>query len=316
MNLALAWRKLQRWFAGGRTVADLAAWLKVSRDELRTVPRDYRRFTIPKRSGGRREILAPNNRLKALQRRIHRRLLRGLRAHPAATGFEPGKSIVDNALPHAGQAVVVNVDIVAFFPSIRAARVHRLFRGCGWGRGASRLLTQLCTYEDALPQGAPTSPRLSNLINYFLDVELADLAAQFDARYTRYADDITFSLAAADSLTIRSLLWNVRQIAGRKGYTLHYRRKLSVRRAHQRQEVTGLVVNDGPRLPRSVRRWLRAVKHRFARQRADVFSLMRRRPTMTEQQLDGWMSLETMIRDRVEQPQQLAGMAEPSDGRP
>lgn len=126
------WRSLVRWFAGGRTIAELAEWLIISKQELRTIPRDYRSFEIPKRSGGRRTIFAPNEKLKALQRRIHRRLLRKLPVHPAATGFQRGKSIVDNARPHAGRAVVINLDIIEFFTSTETNRVYGLFKRCGW----------------------------------------------------------------------------------------------------------------------------------------------------------------------------------------
>ena len=291
MPFSALWRKVQRWLAGGRTVTDLCDWLQIPVTELRTVPRDCRQFLIPKRSGGQREILAPNDRLKLVQRRIHRRLLRGLSCHPAATGFERGRCIVENALPHCGQAVVLNLDIVEFFRSTPASRVQRLFRCCGWGRGASRLLTNLCTHDGSLPPGAPTSPRLSNLVNRFLDEDLAELAAAFGARYTRYADDLTFSFAEDDPFQVRSLLWNVRRILWHRGYTVHHRRKLSIRRRHQRQQVTGLVVNERPRLSRPVRRRLRAVRHRFAN---------KRRATISREELDGWLSFERMIRERIE----------------
>lgn len=280
------WRRIVRWFAGGRTIADLAAWLDVPRKELRATPRRYRRFEIRKRSGGMRVIFAPNDRLKAVQRRIHRRLLRKLPVHDAATGFRRGKNIVDNARPHAGRAVVIKLDIIEFFPSTQPARVYGLFNRCGWGRGASRLLTALCTHDDGLPQGAPTSPPLSNLVNFGLDVQLTELAEMFDARYTRYADDMTFSLPADDRFDEKDLLWNARGILRRRGYTVHHRRKLSIRRRHQRQEVTGLVVNERPNLSRETRRRLRAVRHRVATGRT---------ATMTRRQLQGWQSLEQMI---------------------
>lgn len=154
------------------------------------------------------------------------------------------------------------------------------------GSGASRLLKELCTHENGLPQGAPTSPALSNLVNFNLDVQLTELAEMFDARYTRYADDMTFSLPADDRFDEKDLLWNVRGIVRRRGYTVHPRRKLSIRRRHQRQEVTGLVVNERPRLPRETRRRLRAVRHRIATGKT---------ATMTRQQLAGWQSLEQMI---------------------
>lgn len=279
-------RRIARFFAGGRTVADLCEWLDVDKRELRDTPIDYREFTIPKRSGGVRTIHAPVEKLKRIQRRILKRLLQSLKSHPVATGFERGRSIVDNATPHAGQAVVVNIDIIEFFPSTTAERVRRLFRACGWGRGAADLLVSLCTRDGALPQGAPTSPKLSNLVNLYLDTELAALAEGHGARYTRYADDMTFSFETDNDLAIDSVLWDARRIIYRKGYTVHHRKKLSIRRRHQRQEVTGLVVNERPRLSRDVRRKLRAVRHRHA---------TGQRATMTREQLAGWVAFERMV---------------------
>src|SRR2546421_7235909 len=92
-------------------VADLARRLGVSEAELRALPVQYTRFTIPKRSGAPRTILAPAAPLKAVQRRILRRLLARLRAHPCATGFERGHSIATNALPHVGQELVIRLDL-------------------------------------------------------------------------------------------------------------------------------------------------------------------------------------------------------------
>lgn len=281
------WRLLRRVPAGGRSVDELAEWLNVPRKQLVSIEPMYRRFTIPKRSGGQREILAPSDDLKRIQRRILRRVLNGLTVHPCATGFERGRSIVDNALPHRQPAVLVKLDIIEFFPSTEAERIRRLFLSCGWGRAASDLLTHLCTYEGSLPQGAPTSPRLSNLVNRLLDEELENIATGFGANYTRYADDMTFSFSADEPHQVSDLLFNVRHTLGRWGYTAHHRHKLSVRRRHQRQEVTGLIVNgDRPRLPRETRRWLRAVRHRVA---------TRGYGTLTAEQLTGWESLERMI---------------------
>jgi retron-type reverse transcriptase len=300
-------RLLVRAFRGsGHGVAELARRLGVSVQELRSVEPVYRPFTIPKRSGGTRQILAPDERLKALQRRILRRLLRRLRCHPAAAGFERGRSIVTNALPHLGKPVIVRLDLKDFFVSTRAARVRKYFRTIGWDREAAWLLTRLCTHGGGLPQGAPTSPRLSNLVNHRLDARLAGLAAyagptQFrnprtggpvvgpqvrvEATYTRYADDLTFSFDSDDPKRIHDLIWRVRRIVEQEGYTLHLRKKLSIRRRHQRQVVTGLVVNERVNLPRATRRWLRAVEHRLAR--GEV-------ATLTPAQFAGWRALRHM----------------------
>ncbi len=189
-----------------------------------------------------------------------------------------------------------------FFPSTRAARVQRYFRAIGWNRAAAGLLLRLCTHEGGLPQGAPTSPRLSNLVNFRLDARLSAMAARLGAVYTRYADDITISFADGDHGKlhyVQRFLWRVAQD---EGYQLHHRKKCSVRRRHQRQTVTGLVVNQRVELPRPVRRWLRAVEHRSRSHEpdalADYVPLSGRpvpQPTLTAQQLGGWRALRAMI---------------------
>jgi retron-type reverse transcriptase len=290
----------------GHAVAELARRLDLDKTQLRRIEPHYREFTIPKRSGGKRRILAPERELKALQRATLRRLLARLRVHDAAMGFERGRSIVTNALAHRGQAVVLRFDIRDFFPSTSAKRVGKYFRRIGWNRPATKLLLRWCTHDGGLPQGAPTSPRLSNLVNYRLDARLAGMAATLSAVYTRYADDITISFAEDDREAVHYIQRFVRRVVEAEGYRLHHRKKLSIRRRHQQQIVTGLVVNDRVHLPRSVRRWLRAVEHRAASQRP-VWTTSsepsdyrpRKKPTLSAGQLEGWQALQAMISRQV-----------------
>ncbi len=288
-------------FAGrGRGVEELARRVDLPAADLRRFEVQYREFTIRKRSGGVRPIAAPLPELKSLQRRLLRRLLNGLKTHPAATGFTRGQSFVSNARRHEGRAVVIHFDIKDFFPSIPAQRVRRYFRKIGWNRPAANLLTRLCTWQDRLPQGAPTSPRLSNLVNYRLDARLAGLADKYHGVYTRYADDITISLAA-DDWDLRPLIATALKIIREEGYRPHVRKKFDVRRRHQRQEVTGLVVNRRANLSRRTRRWLRAVAHRSQQYYADRAAASasawqpRKRPTLSPEQLAGWQALQQMI---------------------
>jgi RNA-directed DNA polymerase len=272
----------------GYDVDELARRLGMRALDLEKISPDYREFQIPKRRGGARTISAPAESLKKIQRRILRRLLGRLKAHPAVHGFERGKSIVSNATTHARQALIINVDMRDFFESTIETRVLRYFRRIGWNKPAAQILTKICTYRGGLPQGAPTSPRLSNVVNCQLDARLAGFAKACDAAYTRYADDITFSFSDEQSAASRSTVGFIREVLSEYGYQLHDKKTRVLRRHHQ-QRVTGLVVNDGVRLPRKTRRWLRAVEHRLATDGAS---------TLSEAQLAGWRSFQKMVEGR------------------
>jgi retron-type reverse transcriptase len=209
-----------------------------------------------------------------------------MKAHPHATGFEKGHSIVTNAKPHVGAAVLLRMDIRNFFGCTSAKRVRKFFSGLGWNQQVAKLLTKLCTHKNGLPQGAPTSPRLSNLLNYVLDARLAGLAPRYEAAYSRYADDITFSLETDDHDAVRSLIRTVKLILKDYRYEIHHKKKLFIRRRHQQQKVTGLVVNQNVALPRRTRRWLRAVRHHHQSGRS---------ATLSTQQLAGWNALQHMV---------------------
>jgi hypothetical protein len=274
---------------GGLGVEELARRLGVGEAELRALAPRYRQFEIKKRSGGRRVIEEPEEQLKRVQRLILRRLLGRLRSHAAAHGFERRHSIVTAALPHARRAVVLRMDVQDFFPSTRAKRVQSYFRRTGWGAEASALLTKLCTHREGLPQGAPTSPRLSNLVNFRLDARLDALARTHGASYTRYADDMTFSFGSDEHESLVAVIRTTKKVLLEEGYRLHTERKLRVLRPHMRQTVAGLVVNERVALPRATRRWLRAVEHRAS---------LSVETTLTPAQLEGWRALRHMVEEQ------------------
>ena len=271
-------------------VDELASRLGMEAGELRAVRASYREFEVPKRTGGTRHILAPDGPTKQLQRRILRRLLARLPAHAAAHGFERGRSIVTNAVAHERSAVVLKLDIQDFFGATRAARVRRMFRVIGWDREAAKILTRLTTWDGGLPTGAPTSPRLANLVNVMVDARLAGLARHEGAMYTRYADDLTFSFGTDDGDAVRRVIRGARRIVWAERYELHVARKLQVRRRWERQLVTGLVVNDRVAVPRSRRHWLRAVEHHVATGRP---------ASLTAEALAGWRGLELMVESQA-----------------
>jgi retron-type reverse transcriptase len=284
-----------QWFRArrgwGLKVEELARRLEMPADELRAFSPRYRTAFIKKRGRGERQLLVPDKRTKELQRKLLNRVLRRLRTHAAAVGFERGRSIVHNALPHAGQSVVVRLDVVDFFPSTAAERLEQYFRRIGWNKSAAELLVRMTTHDGGLPQGAPTSPRLSNLVNYLLDVQMFRLAKRWKGQYTRYADDITFSFPEDYPRHVRGVIQKARRILKTHGYQMHHWRKLHIRRQHQQQIVTGLVVNDHVNLPRSQRRTLRAVHHRLKNGR---------QASMSPAQLQGWDALQRMIRTQAE----------------
>ena len=161
---------------------------------LNNVSGHYQEFWMRKRSGGYRMISAPDKDLQAIQSTIYSRILSSVTiVHPAAVGFRCGRSVVDNAAPHLGKRYVLKMDIHDFFGSIRSPRVRQTFKKIGYPENVSKVLGALCCLHRHLPQGAPTSPALSNIVGYEMDRKLAALAAEYGLTYTRYADDLTFS---------------------------------------------------------------------------------------------------------------------------
>jgi RNA-directed DNA polymerase len=264
--------------------AELAAAMGITINELRFLcfQRDvstishYQRFSIPKKSGGERIISAPMPRLKRAQYWLLANVLEKIPVTDSAHGFVRQRNILSNALPHVGKTVVVNLDLENFFPTVSYPRVKGIYRKLGYSEEVATLFAVLSTeaptaaYEldgrryfvktgaGQLPQGAPTSPALSNLICRRLDKRLHGAAAKLDFAYSRYADDLTFSSSTADNLAIKKLMWRVRKIIEAEGLKIHPR-KTQVMRKHQRQEVTGVVVNQKPSVCRKELKKFRAL---------------------------------------------------------
>lgn len=199
----------------------------------------YHLFKIKKKSGGERIINAPSKKLYTIQKWILNNILNNITFSEYAMGFCKNKSIVDNAKVHLNKSCVLNVDIENFFTSIKRKSVFGLFYYHGYTNYVSYILSRLCTYNDYLPQGAPTSPIISNIICFKLDKRLSGLAKKFNANYTRYADDITFS----SNVSILKMLPIVKMILNEEGFEIN-EKKTRMLYKHQRQEVTGLIVNE------------------------------------------------------------------------
>ncbi|MFM6994944.1 MAG: reverse transcriptase domain-containing protein [Sediminibacterium sp.] len=223
----------------------------------------YTEFLIPKKSGGERQILAPNKQLKFLQKLIAEIL--SLFYHPGefCHGFIKGRSIVTNAEIHTNKNFVLNVDIQDFFPSISYHVISKILKDEPFlfSDKSSKIIARIATKNGSLPQGSPLSPILSNICCAQLDLDLNSLAIKYKLKYSRYADDITFSgyRAIFDSIFFSDLN---RQIRKHNRFRLN-KTKTRIQTKNKRQEVTGLVVNDKINVNRTYVRNLRSLIHHY-----------------------------------------------------
>ncbi|WP_146550819.1 retron St85 family RNA-directed DNA polymerase [Rummeliibacillus suwonensis] len=210
----------------------------------------YRKFDILKKNKrDYRTISEPLPNLKNIQRWILSEILSKLKPSEYSKAFRPGLSIKDNARFHRKQKKLLTVDIKDYFGSIDFKKVFIFFRNLGYSKQVSVMLANICTLNNGLPQGAPTSPMLSNLITKNLDQRIAGFSKKNNLRYTRYADDLTFSGDFNEGHVIEF----VKEVFKSEGFTINDS-KTRVRKRNQRQEVTGIVVNEKMQASRSYRR--------------------------------------------------------------
>ena len=238
----------------------------------------YTTVEIPKRSGGTRELSIPRSELKKTQKMLARAFERelGWKVHKVANAYVKGRNTVTNAVPHLGCAVLIKLDIKDFFPSITREMVRPLLWhfACREPKAVERLL-DLCIADKGLPQGAPTSPILSNLVLRKFDIGAYQFANLMGAKYTRYADDLTFSLPEDDSIKARKIVNGVRGLLAEQGFELNEKpNKLKILRGHQAQQVCGITLNSGkPTISKKQRRLVRAARHALANGRPASMSL-------------------------------------------
>jgi RNA-directed DNA polymerase len=256
--------------------AAILAHLGVSQAELKKIwwqrHRMYCQFDIVKRSGKVRTITAPDRRLKIIQRRLAPLLDQLYRRRQPVHGFVLERSVKTNAEAHARRPFVVNLDLQDFFPTITEKRVAGVLRALGVDRRVSEIVARLCCNSGHLPQGAPTSPVLSNMICYRLDNDLMLIAKDGRAIYTRYADDISFSsyqppsplfeaaVPAAGRFSPDLLAPQLRAAVTDNGFVINPDKTHYAER-HSRRMVTGVKINAGLNVDRRYIRRIRAVLH-------------------------------------------------------
>lgn len=254
------------------------SWLSYHR-EVSTADH-YKRFKVPKRNGKDRLISAPKPKLKLAQTWINQVILNNIEPENEAMAFRPGKNILHNARLHSNQGTIIRMDLKDFFPSIKFPRVRGLFHSMGYSSGISSVLALLCTDSEkkeiefeskkqyvsvgprVLPQGASTSPAISNLLASQLDKRIRGYLKFIDSKwsYTRYADDLVLS-HPKKNIEVGRLLAYLDKVIHDEGFTVN-QTKTTIMRSPHRQMVTGLVMSkNGPRIQKKYLRNVRAMLH-------------------------------------------------------
>ena len=239
--------------------AALLTYLGISAKELQKIwwfrGRMYHQFEIAKRKDKTRIINSPDERLKYLQRKLAPLLDQLYRVRNPVHGFVARKSVKTNALAHLRNRFVLNIDLKDFFPSITENRVTGVLESIGIDTRVANILARLCCHNARLPQGAPTSPVLSNMICFRLDRELLAFAKGARCIYTRYADDITLSshqpmsalfegsAQPSGHLATERLVPALRNIVLTNGFNINPK-KVHYADRHSRRMVTGLKINE------------------------------------------------------------------------
>ena len=275
LELTRSPEELKALFQSLQDPRDIAALLEVEHRDLvfwiyRTKEKDrYTSFKIAKRNGTPRVIDAPTTNVKILQRKLNTVLQAVYRTKPSVHGFVAGKSVKTNAQQHTKKRWVFNIDLEDFFHTIHFGRVRGMFMANPYNLpdNVATVLAHLSCFQGHLPQGAPTSPIISNMICAKMDDQLQRLAQSCRSRYSRYADDITFSTTTRrfpEDLASTNLLGQVqagrhlKEIIERNGFRINTD-KVRLRAGHHRQEVTGVTVNDKPNVPKRFINQIRAM---------------------------------------------------------
>lgn len=250
-------------------IEDLSAFIGIDPELVAEICEDqykaaihYREFKIKKRNGSARTIYAPRTYLKVIQWWILDNILNCVEFEKNIFGFVQGRNIVQNAEFHFGAKHILNLDIKDFFPSITIHQVKEVFLEFGYNEDVSNMLSQICCLRNRVPQGCPTSPALGNLVFKELDQKLTLLSDSRGLKYSRYADDLTFSSVEWIN---DNFLYEVTSIINMAGFQVN-RRKTRFAGPQDRLEVTGVVINDKIQPSRKWRKRVRATLNWYKKQ--------------------------------------------------
>lgn len=292
----------------------------------------YKTFGITKKSGGHRIIRAPKKELLEIQRKIAKLLSKKYKPRNSAHGFIKGRSIITNAQPHVNKAFVFNIDLENFFGAIHFGRIRNLLKShpFSYDHVSATIIAHICCYNGSLPQGAPTSPMIANMICWKLDRELQDLAKRHGCSYTRYADDITFSFSVPKTRLPPSIVKSedanvaapgaeLEQLIEKNGFSINYS-KVRLRSRVDRQEVTGLVVNKKINVNRTFIRQTFSMLHAWKKHGSEAagqeYLAKYRTRELTSWQKENTLSrkgrfFETVVRGRINYIKGVRGASDP-----
>lgn len=260
-----------------KTPAELATLLEIDYKTLNYYTyrlkdsEKYIQFDIPKKNGESRSISAPCPNLKLILQKLNIVLMQVHKAKQCSYGFEIGRNIRQNALNHCNKRNVLNIDLKDFFGTITFPRIYGLLRKGPFSlpTKVAACVAKLCCYNDKLPQGAPTSPVITNMVCRSLDRELTALAKKYRCTYSRYADDMTFStsrnrfpdaIAVHQGREFEALGDELKELIEKNGFTIN-QKKTRLQTSQMRQAVTGIKINTKANLDRQYYRELRAMLH-------------------------------------------------------
>ncbi|MCD6180267.1 MAG: retron St85 family RNA-directed DNA polymerase [Bacteroidales bacterium] len=279
---------------------ELASLMHITPERIKMLSkfphRYYKKYKIPKSNGKLREIRQPRKDLKAIQAWILRNILDKLSPTTFATAYIKNRNISDNVTPHSNNRHFVLLDLEDFFSSISIRRAAKVFLLIGYSKKAASILARLCTCDGSLPQGAVTSPSLSNLIAAKLDRRIAGYTSRRNIIYTRYADDIT--LSSNNPATLSLSLPRIIKII-KSEHLKPNMDKLRVLGPRKRCSITGLVKNNSEPefgIGKKKKKQMRAVIHHF------LFNLSKDDKYTNKASIIGWLNyLKSVDKESFEQ---------------
>lgn len=270
-----------------KLISDFLNETKITKEDYINCKISYSETKIPKKTSGLRTIRIPNKTLKNVQSNLAFYLTKKIskQIHRNCHSYRKFRSTLTNATPHIGQVVLIKLDIKNYFDVISRNSVENIIKNIQLpDKFKSRLVDIVMNPNHiGIPQGAPTSPVISNLVLKEFDKKITSMCHYNKCKYTRYADDMTFSLPVDDSKLIAFIIKFVENELNNNGFKLNKKKgKIHVLRPHQAQRICGITINSGkPTISRKQKRILRAARHRIENGKEATF---------TPQQLSGWDS--------------------------